>query len=202
MYSPNPIIDFANQAGLKEIKLNLGSGGRPIRGWINVDNFDYEKNDSSRSAAIYDVKADIRNLDVPEGSVDAILLVHVLEHFVRWEAVTMLRQFFWKLKPGGALIVEMPDFDKCLEWYLRGRSAPHMMTPLGPMNMGKTQFYGNQWDELDYETHRYVWTIHEFTNVLSEIGYDLTKVGHDAAFHQRERDMFIVACRPKSGAQC
>lgn len=198
----NPILRFAVESGLDQVKLNLGSGGRPLPGWINVDNFDYEKNDSSRSGSVYDVKADIRSLGLPSQSVDAILLVHVLEHFVRWETILMLRQFFEALKPGGTLLVEMPDFDKCLEWYMRGRDAPHMMTPLGLKNMGQTQFYGNQWDELDYETHRYVWTLGEFADALVHTGYSLMQVGHDAKFHQPGRDMFVVACRPKGSVIC
>lgn len=202
MKSQNSILNFASQSGFDQIKLNLGSGGRPLEGWINIDNFDYEKNDSSRTASIYDIKADIRNLDVPDETVDSILLVHVLEHFVRWETVSLLKHLFVKLKPGGSLIVEMPDFDKCIEWYLRGREAPHIKTPLGIKNMGQTQFYGNQWDELDYETHRYVWSLTEFVSVLCEIGYEPKKVGHDAIFHQKGRDMFVVSCRPLGAVKC
>lgn len=190
------ILDFASRAGFKEIKLNLGCGGRPLPDFVNIDNFDFEKNDTSRSGAIYDVKCDIRDLDVPDDSVDVILLVHVLEHFVRWEAVKMLHLYFQKLKPGGNLIVEMPDFDRCIEWYLRGQSAPHIKTPLGVKNMGLTQFYGNQWDELDYETHRYVWTLREFTLVLTNIGYVPLQAAHNARFHQPERDMFVIAGKP------
>jgi predicted SAM-dependent methyltransferase len=195
--SSSKILEFAASAGYHEIKLNLGSGGRPLPGWINIDNYDYEKQDTSRNAAIYDVKCDIRNLEVPAASVDVIMLVHVLEHFVRWDAIKMLRSYFEILKPGGALIVEMPDFDKCIEWYLRGRDAPHMHTPIGIRNMGLTQFYGNQWDELDYETHRYVWTLDEFLNVVRDIGYEVSRADHAAVFHRPGRDMFVLAKRPE-----
>lgn len=180
---------------MPQIRLNLGSGGRPLNGWINIDNYDYEKNDTSRSASIYDIKMDIRNLDVNDDSVDSILLVHVLEHFVRWETISMLKHYFKKLKPGGTIMVEMPDLDRCIAWYLRGRDAPHINTPLGKMNMGLSQFYGNQWNELDYETHRYVWRLDEFSFVLNEIGYKIVSANHEAKFHQKERDMFIVGCK-------
>lgn len=193
MNDKSKILSCAEQLGYSEIKLNLGSGGRPLPGWINIDNYDYEKNDSSRSASIYDLKADIRDLDVPDNYVDAILLVHVLEHFVRWETVGLLRSWFGKLKTGGCLIVEMPDLDKCIEWYLRGKNAPTMRTPIGDLNMGFTQFYGNQWDRLDYETHRYVWTQSEFCAELSSVGFKIISAGYDAKFHQPGRDMFVVA---------
>lgn len=172
------INDYAEKNNLNAIKLNLGSGGRPIEGWINIDNFDYEKNDSSRSGSIYDIKMDIRSLEVDDASVDEILLVHVIEHFVRWETIKMLKHYFEKLKYGGKIIIEMPDLDRCIAWYIREKQTPSIKTPAGIMNMGLTQFYGNQWDELDYETHRYVWRIDEFTQTLKEIGFSIESATH------------------------
>jgi len=43
MTNSRSINDYAEKNNLNAIKLNLGSGGRPIEGWINIDNFDYEK---------------------------------------------------------------------------------------------------------------------------------------------------------------
>lgn len=187
------VNEFAGDKQFNEIKLNLGSGGRPFHGWINIDNFDYENNDSSRSDSIYDIKMDIRALDVEDSTVESIMLVHVLEHFVRWETVEMLQHYHKKLRSNGKLIVEMPDLDKCIEWYLRGKNAPHMKTPNGTLNMGFTQFYGNQWDKLDYETHRYVWRIDEFCALLNTIGYEIIRADHNAIFHKKGRDMLVIA---------
>ena len=189
------INQYALDHPLEQIRLNLGSGGRPLSGWINIDNYDYEKNDTSRSASVYDIKMDIRELDVADNSVDQILLVHVIEHFVRWETIKMVRHYRQKLKTGGQLVVEMPDLEKCIHWYLLGKAAPHMNTPLGPMNMGRSQFYGNQWNELDYETHRYVWDMQEFCAMLQEEGFTITSASHDAKFHQKGRDMFVVGAK-------
>lgn len=193
--NPKIINEYANKNNFNEIKLNLGSGGRPMKGWINIDNFDYEKNDSSRSGSVYDIKMDIRNLDVDDDTVDEILLSHVIEHFVRWETIKMLKHYFNKLKQGGKIIVEMPDLDRCIAWYIRQKQTPSIKTPIGIMNMGLTQFYGNQWDELDYETHRYVWRIDEFTSVLKEIGFTIQSASYQAIFHQKERDMFVVGVK-------
>jgi predicted SAM-dependent methyltransferase len=189
------INEYALTNNITEINLNLGSGGRPIENWINIDNYDYEKNDTSRSDSIYDIKMDIRNLDVQDGTVNKIILVHVIEHFVRWETIKMIKHYYNKIKKDGLLIVEMPDLDKCIQWYLNGKNAPHMQTPLGIMNMGRTQFYGNQWNELDYETHRYVWDMQEFCTELIRCGFKIIQANHDALFHQKGRDMFIVAAK-------
>ena len=190
------INHYAAENKLEKIRLNLGCGGRPLKGWVNVDFFDYEGNDSSRSGSFYDVKMDITSLDVEDGTVHEILLVHVIEHFTRWTTLKMLSHYFEKLSAGGRIIVEMPDLDRCIKLYLQGKSAPHMNTPLGPMNMGRTQFYGNQWDCLDYETHRYVWTLTEFCAELEKSGFKIISATHDAQFHLKGRDMFVVAEKP------
>jgi predicted SAM-dependent methyltransferase len=189
------INDYANARQLNKIKLNLGCGGRPLKGWINIDFFDYENNDSSRSGSVYDIKMDISVLDVEDNTVDEILLVHVVEHFTRWSVQAMFKHYLSKLKIGGRVVVEMPDLDRCINLYLAGKSAPHMNTPLGPINMGRSQFYGNQWDQLDYETHRYVWTMQEFTSELESIGFKIISSSYDAVFHMKGRDMFVVAER-------
>jgi predicted SAM-dependent methyltransferase len=193
--SPQIINAWAKDNGLSAINLNLGCGGRPLKGWINIDNYDFDPRDTSRSGSVYDIKMDIRTLQVEDDSVNSILLVHVLEHFVRWETFKMLAHFYTKLLTGGKLIVEMPDLDRCIALYLKGKEAPHMNTPLGSLNMGFTQFYGNQWSELDYETHRYVWTTREFVMALESIGFRDISVSHDAKFHMKGRDMFVVAVK-------
>ena len=113
-----PLINqYARENHLEEVNLHLGCGGQYLDGWINVDNFDYENNDSSRSGSRFDLKMDIRHLDVANDSVDKMLLVHVIEHFVRWEAVKLLQAFYCKLKYSGTLIMEHPDLDG---WFLVG----------------------------------------------------------------------------------
>jgi hypothetical protein len=39
------INKYAVDNNLELIQLNLGCGGRPIKNWINIDNYDYEKNE-------------------------------------------------------------------------------------------------------------------------------------------------------------
>jgi predicted SAM-dependent methyltransferase len=194
-----PIINqFAEDSNISNALLHLGCGGMYLKGWINIDNFDFSGRDSSRSGSTYDIKMDIRDLDVLDNSVSGILLVHVLEHFVRWEAIRMLEHFYEKLHPGGELIIEMPDLDQCIAWY-QNRTDKIIKTPLGHLNKGFTQFYGNQWDELEYETHRYVWTKIEIAQVLRKIGFAIKELSNAARFHEPERDMFVRALKVSTG---
>lgn len=189
------INDYAKDKKLKSINLHLGCGGNNWPKWINIDNYDYDPKDTSRSGSHYDIKMDIRKLDVKDSTVDKIALVHTIEHFVRWETLNLLSHFYQKLKKNGELIVEMPDLDKCIEWYLKGASARHMQTPLGNLNMGFTQFYGNQWSEIDFETHRYVWTKDEFSKVLTDLGFTVKEIHNEKSTHEKGRDMFVRALK-------
>ena len=109
-------------------------------------------------------------------------------------SILLENDIFFKLKPGGTLIMEHPDLDGCIAWYLQNKKA--IQTPIGELNMGFTQFYGNQWDELDYETHRYVWTKAEMQHVLEEIGFEIMFLDNHAIFHEAGRDMRVVARKP------
>jgi predicted SAM-dependent methyltransferase len=189
------INNYAKENNLQTINLHLGCGGENWRDWINIDNYDYDPKDTSRHGSNYDIKMDIRELEVKDSTVDKISLIHTIEHFVRWESVELFKHFFQKLKKGGTLHIEMPDLDKCIEWYLKGESAPQMNTPLGRLNMGFTQFYGNQWSEIDFETHRYVWTKSELRHVLETIGYSVLELHNDKSSHQVGRDLYLIACK-------
>jgi predicted SAM-dependent methyltransferase len=188
---PAVINEYARQKGLDQIRLHLGCGGHYLPDYINIDKYDMTGPDSSRTGALQDIQMDIRSLDAEEGTVDEILLVHVLEHFVRWDALRLIAQFHRLLRFGGTLSMETPDLDGCIEWYLK-RTETHQ-TPLGELNMGFTQFYGNQWDELDYETHRYVWTKREMRSVLEAAGFRIIHLDNKTRWHHPGRDMRVLA---------
>jgi len=181
------------------VKLHLGCGSDYLDEYINVDKFDYEKGDTSRRGSKYDVKADIFKLPFKNTSVELILIVHVLEHFYRWDTIDVLKEFYRVLQPSGKLIVEMPDLDRCIEWYVNAKYDRHggkvLNTPLGKLNKGLIQIFGNQWSRLEYEVHRYVWTRSEFTEVLQGAGYHLESITDDTEFHMKRRDMRVMVAK-------
>ena len=178
------------------MKLHLGCGGDYLDGWVNVDKYDYVK-DTSRTGSKYDIKADILHLPFKRCSATEVLIVHVLEHFYRWETIRVLKDFYRILRSGGRLTVEMPDLNKCVDWFISGGrdGGKRISTPLGPLNKGFTQFYGNQWDELPYETHHYVWCMDEFVEVLQQVGFKVESADHTVKYHMRGRDMRVVSTR-------
>lgn len=85
----------------KNIKLNLGSGGVPYKGYLSVDKYDKRAH----------VEMDITKLDFDDNSVTEILASHVFEHLNPYHSIAILQDWLRVLKPGGRLIMEMPDIE-------------------------------------------------------------------------------------------
>ena len=173
----------------EEVSLHLGCGGERLVDFINVDLYPAVEGvkDQSRSGCVADVFEDIRALGLPHGSVDKIYSSHVVEHFVRWEACDMFDAWHKTLKPGGRLIIEMPSFWRCVAWLFHPSSKKRALA--------RPQFFGNQWDRLDFETHRYVWAAKELRKQLKRTGFKHVKVTHRTKSHHPGRDMRVIAVK-------
>lgn len=87
------------------MKLNLGCGTDIKKGFCNVD---------IRKIDGVDMVADVRSLPVPDNSIEEINAYDVLEHLPFQETVSTLTHWIDKLKPGGKIIVRVPDLEKIL----------------------------------------------------------------------------------------
>lgn len=86
----------------KNIKLNLGAGGIEYEGYLSVDKYDARAH----------IDMDIIKLDFEDNSVEEILASHVFEHLNPYHSLDILREWLRVLKPGGKLIMEMPDIEQ------------------------------------------------------------------------------------------
>ncbi len=100
----------------KTLKLHLGCGRNYLEGYVNID---LPSEDQELMKAKADVYKDIRDLEYPDNSIDKIRNHHLLEHFTRQEALKLLLQWRKWLKPNGFLVIETPDFEKCIELFLK-----------------------------------------------------------------------------------
>jgi len=95
------------------IKLNLGCDDKILSDYINVDVA------QERSGKQPDVICEVRNLNkFSNDNTDEILAVHVIEHFWRWEVVSILKEWVRVLKPNGKLILECPNLKSACEQFL------------------------------------------------------------------------------------
>jgi predicted SAM-dependent methyltransferase len=183
------LIEYLAARPNNAVKLHLGCGGERWRDFINVDMNPHspDRADSSRSGCVADVFADMRNLGLPDNTIDEIFTVHTIDHFTRWEAVKMFRDWHRMLKPGGLLTIEVADFTRCVWWLFHPSEKKR--------RLALTQFYGNQWDEIEYETHRYGWSARELKSVLKETGFITVKINHKTLTHYRGRDMHVESIK-------
>jgi len=159
----------------KTIRLNLGCGRRVLSGWLNVDLKTRESEP--------DIVSDIRKLELEDNYADEAMAVHVLEHFYVWEVPELLREWIRVLKPGGKLIIEVPDLEKVVNYMANGLKHPAFtMWPL----------YGDPTHQDPLMCHKWGYTPATLEKMLKHVG--LNNIEREPAqFHlKEERDMRMV----------
>lgn len=140
--------------------LHLGCGDVYMHGYLNVD---YPPASGVASGSSRpDLEADILELDCPPNTLREIRLHHVFEHFDRAIALAQLVRWFEWLEPGGALVIETPDFERCVERF-GDRSFADQAVIL-------RHVFGSQ--EASWAVHRHGWSAKIFMNVLPAMGFE------------------------------
>lgn len=120
IYSGAPVADAQSVAAPAlrfvadgPVKLHVGCGSERRDGWVNVD---------ARASVQPDVVAPADALPMfADDSVDVIEACHLLEHLSVHEARRAVREWFRLLKHDGELLLELPNFDACVQ--LLGKHA-------------------------------------------------------------------------------
>jgi len=168
------------------MKLNLGCGDDLKEGFVNVDFRDIDA-----PKGIKFLRADIRQYieSLEEGSVDYIHLQDIIEHFVRSEALDILKDCFSVLKPGGEVLIRAPDG----LWLAHRLSNPEEDESIDPelyswLIMGAQTYEGNY--------HYTVWTPEWMTSELKKIGFE---VSDTVTGTLDDNNFILLAKRPKNG---
>lgn len=97
----------------KNIKLNLGSGGIEYPGFLSVDLHDRRAN----------IIMDATKLDFTENSVSEIMASHLFEHLNPYHCLDILKSWLKVLKPGGKLVMEMPDIEQLCKRFVNASTG-------------------------------------------------------------------------------
>lgn len=122
---------------MEKTLINLGSGIKLIRGFINVDiAYDFDRPNY--------VKADVRKLPFKDNYADYILARQIIEHIPIREVIKTMREWLRVLKPGGSMVITCPDFNYLAKTWLEAEFDPRTFQNLSE------GIYGNQRTDKEY----------------------------------------------------
>jgi len=101
--------------------VHLGCGSKYFEGWLNVDFYPLEQDNTHRGNKIEpDLWADLRRPEIflEKECASLVFSSHVLEHLYCHEGVAFLSDYFNYIKPGGYMIIETPDLDRVCAFHL------------------------------------------------------------------------------------
>lgn len=139
------------------LKLNLGSGGRNIPTWTNID-----INPDTKPFPP-DLVCDITKLPYTKDSVDKILAIHCLEHIPVKELHQTLIGWRHILKSGGELYISVPDFEAVCKRYIAGEC------------IGNLRGFTNGGQKNQYDIHYSIFDEKQLSGHLHMIGFKNVK---------------------------
>lgn len=156
-------------------KLHLGSGGRRLPGWANID-----------ITGLRNIIWDLRKpLPLPPGSIRYVYSEHFIEHVSRDQALRLLRNCGHLLAESGVVRISTPNLRQLVADYLAGKPLPLQFegwspaTPCALLNEGM-RLWG----------HQFVYDEEELVLLLREAGYgDIKRVGWGESEHAELRGL-------------
>lgn len=143
-----------------DLGLHLGCGSTRIEGLVNADAFD----DSARDLALDAIS--LTGFD--DDSVDLIETHHLFEHFTFQEGRTALCEWRRVLRPGGILMMTMPDLDRVIALWRRSSHQDRYLRSNSPI---ASMIWGSQ--EHAGMLHRSGYTKERIRELVSHAGFNI-----------------------------
>ncbi len=170
------------------MKINYGCGRRVTEGFYNIDaqhNPKAPRPPELLHALEFTPRGGIVDITpLPDGVADEVHSYHVIEHFYAWEAPAAIREFARLLKPGGRLVLELPDLESACRNLLKGHKDQMCMWPL----------YGDPGQLDPYMCHKWGYTPKSIVALVQGNGFVKAKVLPPQTHGRRSnRDMRVEA---------
>lgn len=126
------------------MKINLGSGQKYLEGYVNVD---VSKDHDHQVDIIADISEPMPMFK--DDVAELIIAEHVLEHVYLHKQESALREWYRILKPGGRLIICVPNLRELATAYLQGKISffIYAVNKFGPYNGNDADFHKWGFDE-------------------------------------------------------
>jgi predicted SAM-dependent methyltransferase len=185
------------------IKVNIGCGRTPTKGWLNFDNspaitlakspFKYKfakamslLNEQQIENIKWNMEHNIQFADATKSiplqtsSVDCIYTSHMVEHLSQREARSFLNEVKRVLKVGGVVRIAVPDLRIAVDDYLESNNADAFMRGIlvqaPEINTVKQKF---NLFVSGYRHHQWMYDGTSLSKLLLEMGFSSTEICRD-----------------------
>lgn len=172
------------------IKINYGCGRRVQNGFYNIDaqhNPKAPRPPELLHALEFDEEGNLlEQTPLEDGFAEELYCFHLIEHFYRWQANSVINEFKRLLKPNGLLVLELPNIELACRNLLKGMDDQMSMWPL----------YGDWGHKDPYMMHKHGYTPKTITKLLEECGFKNIKMLPPQTHKRRtNRDMRVEAIK-------
>ncbi len=193
------------------IRLNLGCGGRPLPGYINVDMDSvetlkerYPLQDFSEDIEVHNY--DIFNLPFPDASVAEIRADSLIEHLSFIDEKRFLLEIKRVLKVGGVFEFSTPDFEDAVRRWLNAKDEWKDFYRNDPEAIAQEHWFGqysystdNRWSYLmamifgsqngEGQFHKNCYTVPKIRAILGYLNFEEIEISR--YYWKGDRDLMI-----------
>jgi len=153
----------ASLRGRRDLRLNIGSSGEHVEGWINADLLRDPEGRCLRMDAT-------QRWPFDDAAAEAINSEHVIEHLEREDAPVFFAEASRVLRPGGVIRTSTPDLRGIAEAYLAGDAATLAAHRAHGYEVRNHADLLNNY--LQMHGHRHVYDFETLELVLREAGFE------------------------------
>jgi predicted SAM-dependent methyltransferase len=158
---------LARAAGERLRRLELGCGERPTPGYLHQDV-------TPQPGVRLDFTCNPWELPLPDGSLDEVLALGLVEHLRFAEVHATLAKVRALLVPGGAFLFDVPDMQVWSEYLFHLTHGRSELVPFEPQHVWST-FYG--WQRWPGDEHKSGWTRESLLVAVKEAGFSAHEEG-------------------------
>ncbi len=180
------------------IKVNVGCGPNLLEGYENIDIV--PQTDAVKEGTLIDMPFE-------DSSVDEVLAEHIFEHMDFREEPQAWAECYRVLKPGGKLVMEVPDFEWVCKTFLEAKDEFKEFYQLGSLDhyfgngraldqrwsIVTTMFFGNQNGAGQY--HKSGYTDAKIRAIAEIVGFEV----EDMKFYDNKGGQAIRATLIRKG---
>ncbi len=165
--------------GCGRMQMTLPPGREDEKDWLSVD---------IRPDIQPHIRADFTRLhqSVKEGKTDEIYSCHSLEHIERELLVPTLLSWWRVLKPGGKVIIRLPDFKYHVENWLHENSEQHIFS-------GMNIFYGPGYGPMAHKNGFTLYSLQRYAEIAGFQALECTEFA--SRYGKRRGDLLYIGRR-------